>query len=171
MTGSFITSLLIIALPLGAMSFAIYYYLLTKNHIKGDGSLRDMRDAARKSTRDRRKDKSHNVFERKWFRFGTGYYGIMALLTFVIYEYQDTVTYWSQPNAFQNFIDAFGIGPIINFFVNQIMNFVSAFLWPGYWIRSMQGMQIIIWFAVTYGCYLGGVSGAKYLHTRKTEHN
>jgi len=162
MTGIFITSLLIIALPLGAMSFAIYYYLLTKGHIKGNGNLRDMRDEARISTRDGRKDKSMGALERRWFRFGTGYYGIMALLTFIIYEYQDFVAFWSQPNALANLIANFGIGTIVNFIVNQITNFITAFLWPRYWFSGLQSTQLIIWFAMTYGCYLAGAYCAKF---------
>ena len=160
--GEVIDPLFKAALPIGLMSFAIYFYLGIKGRISNSLGLRELQQDARLNVANREVRKKLNYFERKWFRFGTGYYGVVALLTFLLFEFQDAHWLVTTEGALTEVMDNLGIGTAVQFFINQIMNVAKAFAWPGYWLDDIRGKDIPLWFGISYGGYLAGIFAARF---------
>ncbi len=104
-----------------------------------------------------RKRAAGDLFHNKVTFFGGGYYGTMAVLTYILIE---TVEIWKflaellNPSTWLNKI---GVDLIIDFIVNSITNLVAAFVWfhtlPEY-ITIDNGF---IWLAASYLGYLLGL--------------
>ena len=68
-------------------------------------------------------------------------------------------------------IDSISLDMFIGLFVDALMNFVVAIAWPAYWISSIGGDRIWIWFAVAYGGYWVGVRFAVHQMKHRNEEN
>jgi len=65
----------------------------------------------------------------KVMTFGGGFYGTMALLTYILIEIAEIWQFLGvlvSPSQWENKL---GLGLLIEFFINSIMNLVSAFIW------------------------------------------
>ena len=53
-------------------------------------------------------------------------------------------------------LEAMGVGDVVNFFINSLMNFITAITWPVYWLNKTEGHSVWVWFVVVYlGYYCG----------------
>lgn len=101
-------------------------------------------------------ENAHFLFNR-WMWFGSGFYGLAALWTLVIVEMLDVLRFIF---AFPGFDVIFAngiIGAIVDFLLNQLSNFISAFLWFGYWGNG----SVLTWILVAYAGYFIGTEIAK----------
>lgn len=115
----------------------------------------DVKEKPRKPLFD--KKTRDDFFHNKAMFFGGGFYGTMALFTYVIIEIDEILQFLGvvfTPGAwFQNL----GIDLIINFFINSIMNIVNAFIWfktLDDYVRIGNGW---IWLGAAYLGYIAGV--------------
>ncbi len=116
----------------------------------GDAEEKPRKPLFDKNTRD-------DFFHNKAMFFGGGFYGTMALFTYVIIEIDEIWQFLGvvfTPGAwFQNL----GFDLIINFFINSIMNIVNAFIWfktLDDYVRIGNGW---IWLGAAYLGYMAGV--------------
>lgn len=96
------------------------------------------------------------VFD-KWMWFGSGFYGLAALWTFVIIELTDLYNFIFH---FPGLSVLFGDGVmelIVNLLVNQLQNIVTAFVWFSFWDAD----SILLWVLVAYGGYWVGIEIAR----------
>ena len=151
---------LALGLPVAAMS----WYLARRLYRSGKLSINDDLRAVRKNIgKIRRKDKNHsqqaNFLEKRWMKFGGGFYGITAVTTWLIIELGETMQFIVNFPGVSAILGN-GIGSFIfNFFVNQLQNFLTALLWFTYW--GDDGRNVIIWIAVPYVAYLAGIFFAR----------
>ena len=103
------------------------------------------------------KGKKKNYLYGKWLWFGSGFYGLAALWTFIVVELKDLFYFIF---AFPGFEALFGNG-FISFLIaailNQIGNIGSAFTWFHYWPDN----SVLIWIAAAYLGYMMGIQMAK----------
>lgn len=112
---------------------------------------------ANESQTDQANDSANMIFDR-WMWFGSGFYGLAALWTFIIVEVQDMFRFVF---AFPGFAEIFKHGvvqAIIDLVLNQLMNIFSAFVWFNYWSDA----SLLTWVLVAYVGYLAGLQVAKY---------
>jgi len=98
-----------------------------------------------------------NFIFNRWMWFGSGFYGLAALWTLVVIEILDVLRFIF---AFPGFDVIFAngiIGAIVDFLLNQLSNFISAFLWFGYWGDG----SVLVWVLVAYAGYFIGTEFAK----------
>ena len=93
----------------------------------------------------------------KWMWFGSGFYGLAALWTFVVIELSDIVRLILNPSPLLHLLDDGLISAAIELIMNQIGNIVSAFVWFSYWADD----GIIVWLLVAYAGYRIGVELAR----------
>ncbi|XOV78189.1 MAG: hypothetical protein ACFHVJ_14745 [Aestuariibacter sp.] len=94
----------------------------------------------------------NSVFD-KWMDFGGGYYGTMAFIQFIFIELEQIRDFLADFPGVNEFIQSLGIGTIINFFVEQIMNFVAAIIWPVEYLERYDLTQMAILIGFTYLAY------------------
>jgi len=68
-----------------------------------------------------------------------------------------------------DFLKQLDINVIINIFVDALMNFISAMIWPFYWMKRIDTDQVWIWFMVAYAGYWLGLKLAQFLIQRRAE--
>jgi hypothetical protein len=108
-----------------------------------------------------------NLVHEKWLKFGGGFYGVVALLTWLVIEVQDLATQVPQLlGAAVSFDLGEIIGTVINVFIESIMNFVWAIAWPGYWMQRIHTPAPWAWFLAAWLGYWGGVRLAQKLRAR-----
>lgn len=96
----------------------------------------------------------------KWFSFGGGFYGLVALYTWLVIEWDDA---WGFLTDLPGIVFSFDIGSlislVISFFIESLMNFIVAITWPVYWIGEASNPWV--WIAVAYGGYWLGIKAAQ----------
>jgi hypothetical protein len=107
------------------------------------------------------KRKGGDLMFNKLLFFGGGFYGTMALFTYLIIEVLEILAFLGKIVDLANWHFTFDIQFLVALFVNSIMNIVAAFIWfqtlPGY-VDVNNGF---IWIAAIYIGYLGGIHFTK----------
>lgn len=104
-----------------------------------------------------RKEAGGDFLHGKIMSFGGGFYGTMALFTYVIIEVVEITQFFGKIIDFDTWTFRFSFQFLIDLIVNSIMNLVAAFIWfmtlPDY-ISMDEGW---VWLAAAYLGYLGGL--------------
>ena len=104
-----------------------------------------------------------NLVMSKWVAFGGGFYGVMAVLTYVVVEFREVADLMTSETSLMATIADLGISDLVAFFINSLMNFITAITWPVYWMSRVEGYSVWIWFVVVYSGYFTGQFLAKNL--------
>lgn len=125
------------------------------------GADRKSIDAAvkkmKKSFKKQKKGGTANYMVGKWMWFGSGFYGLAGLWTFVVIEVLDVSRFILDPSQFTESLRDGIVSTAIDVLMNQIGNVVTAFVWFSYWSED----SIIPWLIVAYLGYWIGVELAR----------
>lgn len=112
------------------------------------------------------KGKGGDLLHGKVMFFGGGFYGTMALFTYLIVEIDEITNFLGKIVDFEHWRFSFSIDFIIDLIINSIINMVQAFIWfdtlPEY-VRVNEGW---IWLIAA---YLGYLSGIRFTRDRGDE--
>lgn len=86
----------------------------------------------------------------KFLQFGGGFYGILTLMTYLHVEFNQFVGFFKTFTSVSDFFDSVGLSMLINFFIEAIMNLVTAFTWPIYWLNILPIDSVWLWFLVAF---------------------
>ncbi|TDR17507.1 hypothetical protein [Marinicella litoralis] len=156
--------LLFAFLGTGAISFILFYFMLKQSNKESVAIIETKDKAGMKRLKKEFKQERwtvQNVLMSKWVAFGGGFYGVMAVLTYVIVEFFEIVDFLSSESSFVDTISSLGFSDLISFFINSLMNFVTAITWPIYWMKNTDGYAIWVWFVTVYLGYTCGQYLAK----------
>lgn len=102
-----------------------------------------------------------DLLYNKLLFFGGGFYGTMALFTYLIIEVAEILTFLGKIIDVTHWQFTFSIQFLVDLIINSIMNIVAAFIWfqtlPDY-VDVNNGF---IWIGAAYLGYLGGVHFCK----------
>ena len=151
------------ALMLGAPMVALSWFIFSRLFDSGEIDRRDDHKAItarlkklKKSAAFEGQPDTINVFN-KWMWFGSGFYGLAALWTFVIIEVLQFLQFVFNFPGFAVLFEDGLIGFVIEFLLNQLGNVIQAFLWFGYWPSD----SVIIWVLTAFVGYWAGVEMAR----------
>ncbi len=150
----FVSSFLMFALIHRQNDEAVQAVMAKEEKVKGQD-----RKALVKSIK--KEHKASGLLTAKWVEFGGGFYGLVAVLTYLIVEAQEVVELFSSEGGIMEAISNIGIGTLINFFIESIMNFVTAITWPAFWMGEGQA-AFWQWFVAAYLGYAAGQWTAKF---------
>lgn len=102
-----------------------------------------------------------NPLHDKWMKFGGGFYGVVALWTYVVIELQEIYQFLMAFTGLSGIADLLSLDLLIGFLINSIVNFVLAITWFAYWPEVLNSERILLWLIVAYGGYLGGLQLAR----------
>ncbi|MDZ7671070.1 MAG: hypothetical protein U5Q16_17215 [Gammaproteobacteria bacterium] len=141
---------------MGLLTWLLFGRLYAGGRLERGLDRKANRQALKRIRKETRKDKA-DFLNRRWMKFGGGFYGIAGLWTFVCIEATELTLFIAN---FNGFAELFGNG-VLNFVIgvlaNQFVNFVTALLWFGWWPGDGGGVNAIVVFAAAYGGYLGGL--------------
>ena len=184
-------ALLLVGAPIAVFTMALVWWSLQGGHFKESSdtsalmaeikAMRGKKEKKEKKARKARKeDKAEKKAEkkarlekmhplqRKWAKFGGGFYGIVAFFTYIVIEVIEIITTISNLGGFIDFIKKLNFSLVVEMFVQAIMNFVNAMIWPVYWMQRIDTNQVWAWFLIAYGGYWVGLKLAQALIQRRS---
>lgn len=153
----------------GLISFLLFYVLLRQEQSEAIKAIKTKDKAELKKIKKELKKAPlsvQNIVMSKWVAFGGGFYGVMALLTYLVVEFYEVVDFLTSEETMWATITSLGVNDVFAFFINSLMNFVTAIAWPFYWLRNIHGYSAWIWFVVVYVGYLAGQTLAQYQYKK-----
>ncbi len=149
-----VTTFFLVGLPVGALTYLMIGYAQYTGAL-GDFSDRKSRSEALKGFKKSTKDSKAkpNLFMRRWLFFGGGFYGMMAVFTYIVLEAQDIWTFLVFLMDPANWTFEITIRLLVKLLINTIMNFVDAALWFTTWLKGLGFSGIVLWLVVVYLCY------------------
>ena len=103
----FFEAILKAALLVGVFSFGLIYWGLHAGQIKRPERVADFHKELKRMSKERKKDKDkfkYNPVHKKWFVFGGGFYGAVALMTYVLVEWYEFVDFFRGISGFSDLI-------------------------------------------------------------------
>jgi hypothetical protein len=154
-------------LPLFLLSFALVSLALHRDWLAGETvqEIQDSIDALGKAQKDKNERRKMDPALGKWFSFGGGFYGLVALYTWLQIEWEDVANFLQGLGGVLFDMDPGAVfGLVIELFVESIMNFVTAIGWPAYWLAESRSAWIMLFAA--YAGYWLGIKAAQYAWQR-----
>jgi len=155
-----------------AFTLAIVWWSLEKGYLselidtKALGrEIKAMSGKNKDKSKQKKKEalKSLHPVQRKWKKFGGGFYGIVGFFTYLVIEFFEIIGMIRNLGGFFEFIKQFGVDVIVQLLVSALTNFIAAVVWPLYWLRRIDTDQPWVWFVVAYGGYWAGLKLAQAL--------
>lgn len=149
-------ALLTVGLPLSALAFVMVWWALGAGLVKGTSAGDIQRDIdALGKRQSKKKDRQRlNPVHDKWFRFGGGFYGLVALYTWLLIEWDEI---YDLVTGLGDLLFRLDINILVNFIIGSVMNFVTAIAWPFHWMGKIDNGRPWLWLLIAYLGYRGGV--------------
>ena len=161
-----------LAFPVAAISFAMVWWAFHKGLLQEKEKFHALKKEIKAMSKSAKKSKSkdgpdlHRV-HRKWLKFGGGFYGIVAMYTYMLVEWNEIVSFISGFGGFGAFIRNLGIDVIIRMFIEGLKNFITAVSWPIYWMGEFDSDYIWLWLVISYAGYRLGMKLAQHLSNQQ----
>jgi hypothetical protein len=166
----------IAGLPVAAFTLALVWWSLSRGHFRETTDskalgleIKRMAKTSRKAAKNKNgEDKNpQHPLQKKWAKFGGGFYGIVAFFTYIVVEIAEITTMISNFGGFIGFLQNIDLSVIIRILIDALTNFIRAMVWPVYWMERIDTNQVWIWFVVAYGGYWVGLNRALTMHQRR----
>ena len=148
---------IMVAVPIGLFTYVMVRWALSGSHFKESSSTQGLQKEMKALSKNKKTEpKIENLVHRKWVQFGGGFYGIVAFFTYIVIEVTELVNMILEFGGLMDFIRNIDIGLLVGIFVEAIMNFVAAIIWPLYWMQKIDSQNVWVWFVAAYGGYTLG---------------
>jgi hypothetical protein len=148
-------AILFVGIPVGVFSFLMIYFSYQKGYLSTDFELKDAfkKNNNTGSSLSRKHKKKLLFLHSKWVTFGGGFYGLIALLTFLIIELTQVVNFLFSITGWQDIVALFSFDTLIAMIIDSITNMVQAIIWFTYWSEKFDTENFIIWIFIAYISY------------------
>lgn len=166
-------AILIVGVPVAVFTLAIVWWALGRGDLKESTDTKALqRELNSLSEKNKNKDEgdtdtAQHPLQKKWMKFGGGFYGIVAFFTYIVVEVIEISTMIMNFGGLFDFLKQLDLNVIISIIVDAFMNFVTAMMWPMYWMRRIDTDQTWIWFVIAYAGYWLGLKLAQTIIQRR----
>ncbi len=169
-------AIFLVGVPIAVFTLALVWWALKGGHLKESldtVALRLELKAMSKKNKKNKKSKgesqsTQHPLQKKWAMFGGGFYGIVAFFTYIVVEVREIITMIINFGGFIDFLKQLDLSLVINMLIEALTNFITAMIWPMYWLRQIDTDHTWIWFVVAYAGYWAGLRAAQILIQRKS---
>lgn len=168
-------AMLMVGIPVAVFTLAMVWFALQRGYLQESLDTRALEREIKTLARNDKKTKKQggevpdrHPLQKKWMKFGGGFYGIVAFFTYIVIEVIEISTMIINFGGFFEFLKQLNIGVIISIFVEALTNFISAMIWPVYWMDRIETDQTWIWFVIAYAGYWLGIKLAQVLVQRRS---
>lgn len=156
-------------LPVALTSFALTWWALRNDYLDSVVDIKELEKQIKQQRKDKKNRKQADPVHNKWLAFGGGFYGVVALLTYVVIELGEIRDFFLQFESISAFFLNISFSMLIELIIDALMNFILAIAWPWYWLGDIAGQHIWVWFAVAYGGYWAGTRLALRRHAEQLD--
>ena len=168
MISEFFRAVFFAGIPVGLVSCGLVWWAIRSEYLEKTTSLKALeKGVSQLSKAQSKKNKNKGVASKKlnpvhhkWMKFGGGFYGVVALMTFVIVELGEIASFFGNFSENIGLFSRLSLDLVINFFIDSVMNFVTAIAWPWYWMQTIDSSDFWVWFLAAYGGYWIGAKAA-----------
>lgn len=171
-----IWALALVGVPIALFTLAIVWWALQRGFFKETLDTRALGREIKGLSRKNKKNKTEasakqHPVQKEWARFGGGFYGIVAFFTYLVVEVTEIATMIMDFGGFRDFLKNLNFSLVINILIEGLTNFITAMIWPLYWMKRIDTDQTWVWFAIAYAGYWAGLKLAQALfqHRSNTE--
>ncbi len=151
-----------LAVPVAGLTFLMVWWALKKGVLKEKGKVRALKAEMKAISKLKADDKPDlNPLHSKWLKFGGGFYGIVAMYTYGLVEWNELRAFVSDLGGAASFIRNLNVGVLISIFIEGLKNFITAISWPLYWMSEFGSNNIWIWMCIAYAAYWFGAKAAQ----------
>lgn len=148
-----------LGVPMAFLSWFMFSWLYSDGKLSIDAdrktisaNLKEMKKSKQEPT-----DTELGFLYKRWMRFGSGFYGLAALWTLIVSEMLDVYGFMTNFPGFAKLLQDGIINLLVGFFINQLGNLITAFIWFSYWSKE----SVVLWVLVAYIGYWLGIQLAK----------
>lgn len=134
--------------PIAIISYYLIIFTSQKTHLVATNASQYKKEIKTIESDDDETGFFEKLLRKKLIKFGGGFYGIMTLITYIHVEVYQFIDFIKNFESFSAFIDKIGFSMILNFFIEAIMNLITALLWPLYWFKYMPIGSFLVWIIV-----------------------
>jgi hypothetical protein len=169
-------ALLMVGIPIGLFTLALVYWLLQRGSfsesldIKGlEREIKAMSGRKKKKNKQASKENAVDLhpLQKKWAKFGGGFYGIVAFFTYIVVEVREVISMIMDFGGIFDFLKQLNFQLLIQIFIDALKNFIAAITWPVYWMERIDTDQTWVWFVMAYAGYWLGLKLAQLLTQRR----
>lgn len=181
-----IWAVVLVGVPICAFTLAIVWWGLHHGHFTEvndrKGLARELKKLGKKKVEPENANSQNNkpqnnksqnskpdLIQKNWAKFGGGFYGVVAFFTYLVVEIREVLDAIMNIGGLWEFIKHLDLGVFIKLFIAAIMNFVTAMVWPLYWIKRIDTNQVWMFFVAAYGGYALGLKLAQRLNQRRSD--
>ena len=149
-----------LGVPMTVLSWIIFAWLYGGGDLDRKSNRKSIASQVKtmkKSFKKKKDGVTSNYRVEKWMWFGSGFYGLAGLWTFVVTEIADVIRIIFNPALLIEAFDEGLVSALIDLAVNQFSNLVTALVWFGYWSDD----NVIVPLLVAYAGYWIGVEIAR----------
>jgi hypothetical protein len=156
-------ALIIVGIPVFSFSFLMVYFSYKKGYLSTEVSIKNAfkNDDKSSSKLSKANKKNLQFFHSKWVTFGGGFYGLIAVLTFIIIELLQIINFWLSVTSLKDVTDLFSISSFVSMIVDSFINMITAAIWFTYWPNKLPSSLFIMWVLIA---YIGYRIGAKHAY-------
>lgn len=159
----FIEAVFKAGVPVGAVSFMLYFYSLKGGQFTETGNLKRLKAEMKAYKKSKaHKKKSGNILHDKWMKFGGGFYGVMAFWTYLTVEMKEIWDFFEGVSGWPQLVELLTFSNLVRLLIDSITNFITAITWPFYWMNELSGNSDIMWLLVVYGGYSLGMNYGRH---------
>jgi len=148
-------AILFVGVPVGVFSFLMIYFSYQKGYLSTDDELKDAfkKNNDTGSSLSRKHKKDLLFLHSKWVTFGGGFYGLIALLTFIVIELTQVINFLFSIKGWQDVVALFTLDTLIAMIIDSITNMIQAIIWFTYWSGKFNTDNFIVWIFIAYISY------------------
>jgi hypothetical protein len=148
-------AILFVGIPVGVFSFLMVYFSYQKGYLSTDIELKDAfkKNNNTGSSLSRKHKKELLFLHSKWVTFGGGFYGLIALLTFIVIELTQLFNFLFSITGWQSITALFSLDTLIAMIIDSIKNMIQAAVWFSYWPGKFNTENFVVWIFIAYICY------------------
>ena len=152
-------AILELGLPVAVLAWWLFYRLYSRGELARNADRKALRRGLREIRKATKKSAGAEVgiLQKKWMKFGGGFYGVAALWTLIVMEVTGAVSTAMNPSVLLASLDKGVFSFVVDFLVNQFLTFVAALIWFTYW--NSHSDAFFTWILAAYGGYLVGLRG------------
>ncbi len=157
-------------LPVGVAAYLLVWWALRNGYLGASESVKELEKEVKRLAKDKESPREGDPVHRKWLSMGGGFYGVVAMLTYIVVEVGEILDFITGFDGIGAFIDSISVGMLIGLFIEAVKNSIIAIAWPAYWLTDIQSNHIWAWFVAAYaGYWLGSSLAARNFREREKE--
>ena len=154
MINDVLKSILFAGLPVGLISY--FLVLVARKETGATAKNTKLLKQEFKNTEIKQQKFWKAFLYKKWMKFGGGFYGVLTFITYLHIEIYEVIDFVQSFIGTESLIIKSVLVLFVEFFVDSIINFLYAFLWPVYWFKYLPIGSYLVWICVVFICYIAG---------------